>query len=135
MKINLSNGSKFYYIEKKPNFFQKDIPVTVIAPWKAINSEKTFLNTTSQRNKGEVKTYAELKLEPNDQPNYYPYKSIIKEQNFNKQNIEHFRNIPEIPYNKLYQYNEPYFLSPTGLIIIKLFICLFIFYLLVLFLK
>jgi hypothetical protein len=49
-------------IKNQPTYFQKDYPITVVAPWKGVMAEKTFLNEIKRNNEPPVKTYRDIML-------------------------------------------------------------------------
>jgi len=60
---NYVSKYSFYYDDRKnPTYFQKDYPVTVIAPWQGIKGEKTFMNEIKRISDPKVLTYRDIKL-------------------------------------------------------------------------
>jgi len=82
-------GAEIHKSNYTPSYYHRYIPTTIVSPWLGAHMEKTYMNNTSQINKGLVQTYQDLNLKP-----------IQYNDSYNDPYIENFLSIPEIPFNK-----------------------------------
>ena len=55
-------GAQFKTIHKPTPYYDRNIPVTIVAPWLAQKQEATFMNRIKEKQEPPVKTYKDLKL-------------------------------------------------------------------------